>query len=192
MIGKIQTVLAAFDRISRVLAVFGQVLIIALIAVMLYEVVARRVFSSPTIWTGDLVFMFNGALFLMGAGYTLLRERHVRIDFISSRLPMRVQHGINLAFFGFLLLPLLTLTSQNAVFRAWRAWERGTLENMSTWQPVVWPFLTGIALGLLGLTLQVALQTIRHGIGVANPDAVLPPGQDPEPDDTPQDIRETL
>ena len=189
---RIQTLLSAFDRVSRVLAVLGMILIVALISVMLYEVAARRIFSSPTIWSADLVFMFNGTLFLMGAGYTLLRERHVRIDFLSAKLPVRVQHGINLLFYGALLLPLLVLTSQNAVFRAWRAWERGTLENMSTWQPVVWPFLTGIALGLLGLTLQVALQTIRHGIGVARPDAVLPPGQDPEAATGPSYTRETL
>ncbi len=52
---------------------------------------------------------------------------------------------------------------------------RGTLENMSTWEPVVWPFLTGIAAGVLGLTLQVALQTVRHGFGVIDPGAVPGP-----------------
>src|SRR6056297_3365488 len=124
--------------------------------------------------------MVNGSLFLMAAGYTLLHERHVRIDFLSSRLPARLQHLINAAFYGALFLPLLLMTSEASVQKAVRAYDRGTLENMSVWQPLIWPFLAGIALGLAGLALQVALQLARHLIGVFRPDAVPLPGQPPE------------
>src|SRR6056297_610974 len=155
-------ILPALDRISVVLAMLAQVMIIVLISVMLYEVVARRVFSNPTIWSVDIVYMVNGSLFLIGASYTLMRERHVRIDFLAARLPPRIQHLINALFYACLFGPLMVMTSQSAIQKAVRAFERGTLENMSTWQPLIWPFLAGIALGLLGLTLQICLQLIRH------------------------------
>ena len=63
------------------------VMIICLIAVMIYEVVARRVFNAPTIWAIDITYMTNGTLFLIGGAYTLQKNAHVRIDFLSSRLP---------------------------------------------------------------------------------------------------------
>ena len=175
-----QRILPALDRVSKMLAVVAQIMIVVLISVMLYEVVARRVFGNPTIWSVDIVYMVNGTLFLVGASYTLLRERHVRIDFLAARLPARIQHLINALFYGALLGPLMILTSQSSVQKAIRAFERGTLENMSTWQPLIWPFLAGIALGLLGLTLQIGLQMIRHVIGVVDPTAVPLPGTDPE------------
>jgi TRAP-type mannitol/chloroaromatic compound transport system permease small subunit len=174
-----ERLLPALDRISAALAGVAQVMIVVLIATMIYEVVARRVFNSPTIWSVDIVYMVNGSLFLMGAGYTLMRERHVRIDFLSSRMPARLQHLVNALFYLALFLPLMAMTTDSSIQKAWRAFERGTLENMSTWQPVIWPFLTGIALGIAGLTLQIVIQTMRHLIGVLKPDAVPLPGADP-------------
>lgn len=170
--------LPKLDAVSRVLAVLAQVMIVVLISVMFYEVIARRVFNAPTIWSVDIVYMVNGTLFLMGAGYTLMREKHVRIDFLSSRLPIRVQHLINALFYGGLFLPLLYLTTHSSIRKATRAFERGTTENMSTWEPLIWPFLTGIAIGLLGLALQVVIQLIRHLIGILRPDLVAAPGKD--------------
>lgn len=169
--------LPGIDRIGFALAVIAMALIIVVIGSMLYEVVARRVFNAPTLWANDITYMTNGSLFLLGAAYTLRNEGHVRIDFLSSRLPVRVQHGLNLLFYLMLFLPLLALTAQASIGKAWHAWVQGTLENMSTWEPVIWPFLTGIALGVTGLTLQVAAQMVRHGIGVLDPDAVPAPGQ---------------
>lgn len=176
----IDRLLPALDRVSAALAVVAQVMIVVLISVMIYEVVARHVFGAPTIWSVDIVYMVNGSVFLMAAAFTLLHERHVRIDFLSAKLPARVQHAINALFYLGLFLPLLLLTSQASIEKAWRAYERGTLENMSVWQPLIWPFLTGIALGITGLALQVTLQSVRHLIGVLRPDAVPLPGQSPE------------
>lgn len=168
--------LPVVDRFGFVLAVIAMALVVVVIGSMLYEVVARRFFNSPTIWANDITYMTNGSLFLLGAAFTLRHEGHVRIDFLSSRLPVRVQHAINFLFYVCLFLPLLVLTSDACIGKAWRAWERGTLENMSTWEPVIWPFLTGIALGVVGLTLQVVAQAVRHGFGVFDPAAVPRPG----------------
>lgn len=153
------------------------VMIICLVAVMIYEVVARRVFSAPTIWAIDITYMTNGTLFLIGGAYTLQNNAHVRIDFLSARLPVRAQHFVNLAFYLGVFIPLLWLTSHATVLKAHKAYVRGTLENMSTWEPVVWPFLTGIALGVVGLFLQVVIESIRHAFGIFDPDCVKPPSE---------------
>ncbi|GAB5374400.1 MAG: hypothetical protein AcusKO_08620 [Acuticoccus sp.] len=160
-----------------VLAIIAMVLIVVVIGSMLFEVVARRFFNSPTIWANDITYMTNGSLFLLGAAFTLRHEGHVRIDFLSSRFPVRVQHAINLIFYLCAFMPLLVLTADASIAKAVRAYQRGTLENMSTWEPLVWPFLTGVALGVTGLALQVGVQMIRHVIGILDPQAVPRPGQ---------------
>jgi TRAP-type mannitol/chloroaromatic compound transport system permease small subunit len=173
-------VLPGIDWIGFVLAVIAMALIVVVIGSMLYEVVARRFFNSPTIWANDITYMTNGSLFLLGAAYTLRNEGHVRIDFLSDRLPVRAQHAINLLFYLMLFLPLLSLTAWASIEKAHRAWAEGTLENMSTWEPVIWPFLTGIALGVTGLALQVCAQSVRHLIGIIDPDDVPAPGRTEE------------
>ena len=170
-------VLPALERVGQALAVIAMVMIICLIAVMIFEVVARRVFNAPTIWAIDITYMTNGTLFLIGGAYTLQRNAHVRIDFLSSRLPVRVQHAVNLLFYLCIFIPLMWLTSHATVLKAHKAFVRGTLENMSTWEPVVWPFLTGIAIGVVGLTLQVLVESVRHAVGIADPGAVRAPSE---------------
>ncbi len=173
----LKRVLPALDRFGQATAAIAMVMIVCLIAVMIFEVVARRVFNAPTIWAIDITYMTNGTLFLIGGAYTLQKNAHVRIDFLSSRFPLRVQHFINLAFYLCIFLPALWLTSYATVLKAHKAFVRGTLENMSTWEPVVWPFLTGIALGVVGLTLQVMIESVRHVFGLLDPADVKAPSQ---------------
>ena len=72
-------------------------------------------------------------------------------------------------------LPALALTANFAVGKAIKAYERGTLESMSAWEPLIWPFLTGIAIGLASFALQVLIEAVRHLIGLWRPDAVPGP-----------------
>lgn len=169
--------LPALDRIGRALALVAMAMILVLIGVMVFEVVSRRFFDAPHIWATDVTYMTNGTLFLIGAAYTLRNNAHVRIDFLSAHLPARLQHAVNLFFYLGILLPALLLTSYHSTLKAYDAWIEGTLENMSVWQPVVWPFLTGIALGVVGLTLQIIVESVRHAIGLADPNAVPAPGR---------------
>ena len=41
---------------------------------LVYEVVARYVFDSPTLWAYDMTFMFYGSFFMLGAAYTLQKK----------------------------------------------------------------------------------------------------------------------
>jgi TRAP-type mannitol/chloroaromatic compound transport system permease small subunit len=84
------------DGISDLLAKVSMAMVVMLVTSILYEVVSRYVFGAPTLWSFDISYMLNGALFLLASGYSLKVEAHVRIDFISSRLALRNQQFINL------------------------------------------------------------------------------------------------
>ena len=79
-----------------------------LILVMSYEMVVRRLLNSPTLWAFDVSYMLSGVIFVAAMAFTLLRNEHVRIDFLSSRLPIRVQHAAEPAvFMSTLFLPAI-------------------------------------------------------------------------------------
>ena len=65
------------------------VVFIILVSDMMYEVVSRRIFDAPTLWAYDIAYMSNAAMFMMAAGYALLNNEHIRIDFLSTRMPAR-------------------------------------------------------------------------------------------------------
>lgn len=169
------SLLKAADRLSYACTLVAMAMILGLIVSMLYEVVARYAFNAPTLWSYDVSYMLNGGLFLLGAAWTLANNNHVRIDFLSSRLPVPAQHAGNFLFYVLLFLPALGAATVAAIDEARIAAMTGKLEAVSPWKPKVWPFYTVIATGLAALWLQSLAESVRHAIGWRNPNAVRPP-----------------
>lgn len=167
--------LRAVDRLSLACTQVAMAMILGLIVSMLFEVVARYAFNAPTIWSYDVSYMLNGGLFMLGAALTLAKNNHVRIDFLSARLPLRTQHLGNLLFYVVLFLPALGLAAWASVDQTWGAAMTGKLEAVSPWKPKVWPFYTVISVGLVALWLQSLAETVRHAIGWRDPAAVRAP-----------------
>lgn len=155
------------DGLSWILSRVSMVMLAVLVTAMLYEVFARYVMGSPTMWAFDISYMLNGSLFLLASGYTLQRDAHVRIDFLSQRFPARVQAAVNAAAYLLCLLPIFATLTEIAAGKAWKAYVTGEVEAVSPWAPLVWPFYSAIAIGLLGLTLQLLADGLRFARQIA-------------------------
>jgi TRAP-type mannitol/chloroaromatic compound transport system permease small subunit len=151
----------AINRLSAGFAVIAAMQLIALMGIMVYEVVCRFGFNAPNLWSYDIVYLLSGTLFLLGAGYTLREDAHVRIDFLSQALPPRIRSFIEMGFSMFIFLPILGLITWSVGERAWLAFISGQTDYTSPWGPVMWPFYGGMAVGLAGLWLQLAASVLK-------------------------------
>jgi TRAP-type mannitol/chloroaromatic compound transport system permease small subunit len=154
--------LSAIDRLSAVLAAFAGLMLLVLIGDMMYEVVSRRVFSAPTLWAYDVAYMVNGIGFLFAAGYTLRKNAHIRIDFLSTRFPRHRQDWINAIVYLFLVLPALAFFVIGAYSEWLEAFLTDQLDPASPWKPLLWPLFAGLLIGFSALFLQAAAECIRH------------------------------
>lgn len=77
--------------------------------------VIRYIFSESSNGWLELQWYLYSAIFLLCAGYALLRNAHVRIDIIASRLPRKAQLWIDVFGGVFFLLPM-------AVIIMWLSW----------------------------------------------------------------------
>ncbi|MEX2454613.1 MAG: TRAP transporter small permease subunit, partial [Rhodospirillaceae bacterium] len=170
----------AIERIVRVTVLLGALLFPALIAVCVYEVVARYVFNASTIWAFDITFMVHGALFMLTGAYGLQKKIHVRIDLLSELLPARIQHAIYAAAYLFCFIPAVWLLSDAAIYRSWSAYNTDEVELVSAWGPLVWPFYAALALGLVAMLLQAGVETIRHIVGIVVDGGLQRAARDPE------------
>ncbi|MDM8556794.1 TRAP transporter small permease subunit [Desulfococcaceae bacterium HSG7] len=75
------------------------------IGVIFSNVVMRYLFNTSFVFMAELEWHVFAFIFLMGAGFTLLHDGHVRVDIFYSMMDRRKQAYIN--FFGviFLLIP---------------------------------------------------------------------------------------
>ena len=86
----LQTLKAMNTRLNTAVGLLcGFVLLFA--GIILFIEVVCRYTGHPTSWIPEVsVYLFAGAM-LLGAGYTLMRERHVRVELLIERFPPRIQ-----------------------------------------------------------------------------------------------------
>ncbi|MGB3388524.1 MAG: TRAP transporter small permease subunit [Pseudaminobacter sp.] len=89
------------ERIGRALSWLVLFTVVTAAAVS----ILRYVFSIGWVWMQDAYVWANATLIMMGCAYTLLHDKHVRVDFIYASRSSRFRAGVN--FFGtlFLLIP---------------------------------------------------------------------------------------
>ncbi len=97
-------------------------LTLLLVFVVCLEVVKRSLFNTTSIWSMELQWHIFSLIFLLGAGYALKHDRHVRVDLFYTNFSKRDQAWVN--FFGsiLLLIPWLLVVIYFSFYYALDAW----------------------------------------------------------------------
>jgi len=97
-----------------------------LVVVVFIDVVMRYLFNTSFVFTQELEWHLFAFIFLMGAGYTLLHDAHVRVDIIYQRLGFKGRAWINLLGVIFFLIPgclMIISTSWKFTLNSWTMME---------------------------------------------------------------------
>lgn len=78
---------------------------LALVLVVFVDVVMRYLFNTSFVFTQELEWHLFAFIFLIGAGYTLLHDGHVRVDIIYQRVGLKPRAWINLCGVILFLIP---------------------------------------------------------------------------------------
>ena len=93
------------DRASTLTGQLCGWAIVALTALISWEVFSRYVLNTPHAWVLDAQIMLYGLLFMMAGAYTLSKEGHVRGDVLYSFFEERTQAGFDLLLYLVFFLP---------------------------------------------------------------------------------------
>ncbi len=93
------------ERIGR--AVTWLTLIVVVVSSA--NAIVRKLFNTSSNAWLELQWYLFGAMFLLAAGYTLLKNDHVRVDILAAKLSRRTQIKIEIFGVIFFLLPACTL-----------------------------------------------------------------------------------
>lgn len=149
------------DRINRLIG--GSVIWLVLLMVIISagNAVIRYAFNiSSNAWLEVQWYLFS-AVFLLCAGFTLLKNEHIRIDVVTGRFSPRVQAWIDILGGLFFLLPM-------AVLILWLSWPmvvdsyvRGEMSS-DAGGLLRWPVKILIPIGFVLLALQGVSETIKR------------------------------
>jgi TRAP-type mannitol/chloroaromatic compound transport system permease small subunit len=148
-----RTFIALVDRFNEFLGKWIALLILPMIGVVVYEIVLRRIFASPTSWAFEMTVYLYGAHFMLGAAYTHLYDRHVRIDIIAQQFSSRVRIWLNIFTFLFIFVPFVGCLAYAATVYAAHSWS--VLEHSwSAWKPPLYPYKTVMPVAIIMLLIQ--------------------------------------
>lgn len=97
------------DAVNRWCGLTVRWLALAMVLLQFAIVVMRYLFGLSFVFLGEGVLYMHAALFMLGAGYTLLVDEHVRVDIFYSRRDERGRARVNAAGAALLLIPSLVL-----------------------------------------------------------------------------------
>lgn len=135
-------------------------LILAMTLVSAGNAVSRRFFDASSNAFLEIQWYLFAAVFLLAAGYTLLRDAHVRIDLVTGRLAPRLRLWIELLTTLLFLFPITMLVLRYGwpYFLDSVANREVSLNSGGLW---VWPVKFLISAGFALLFLQGVSQFIK-------------------------------
>ena len=147
-------VIGVIDRFTNWIGVAVSWLLVPMILGVTYEVAARYMFNAPTIWAFDLTYMLYGAVFMLGASYTLMKGAHIRTDMLWEKYSDRKKGWVDLLAYVLFFFPGLLMIFLTSVDDAWYSFQIGERSEQTAWRPIIYPFKAVVPVTALLLLIQ--------------------------------------
>ncbi|MCA3635536.1 MAG: TRAP transporter small permease subunit [Methylobacterium sp.] len=142
----------------------GQVIkwaILAAVVISTVNAVVRKLFNvSSNAWLEAQWYLF-GAVFMLGAAYTFLKNEHIRIDVVTSHFAKRTRDWIDVFGHVFFLIPFCWIM----IWHGWPFFLRSfqiNEQSMNAGGLTVWPAKILVPLGFALLLLQAFSELIKR------------------------------
>ena len=149
----IKKITVTLDNINKYIGEVTNYVVILLMLVVVFEVITRRFFSRPTIWSFEIITMLYGFHFMMLAGYAYLNKSLVNVDILYDKFSLKTK--LLLDFFTHIIFffPFVIIIIFGGTKFAYYALESGE-KSWSAWAPIQWPIKMVIPISMFFLFLQ--------------------------------------
>lgn len=141
------------DTLNKGVGKFSMYLVFAMMGILLFESLSRTIFDLPHIWVVETSQFFMAAYYLLGGGYSMILDGHVRMDLLYGRWSARkqaVSDALTAALLIFYMIFLLTGGISGIKY----AVKYGQV-NYTPWGPPLAPIKIIMTIGITLMLLQV-------------------------------------
>ncbi len=146
------------DSINRVIGLFAMYLVFAMIGILFYSAISKT-FFNPSLWTLEMAQFVMVAYYLLGGGYSMQIDAHVRMDLLYGRWSDRTKAAVDAITVLFLIFYLMLLL-YGALSSTEYAVKYGE-ESYSSWAPRMAPIKIIMCIGIVLMLLQVIATFFR-------------------------------
>ena len=151
----------AIDALSEFVGRWVSWLILAAVLISALNAVVRKAFNTSSNAFLEIQWYLFAAVFLLAAGYTMLRQEHVRIDVILGRFSKRTQIKVEAVCIVIFLFPFC----YNVIGLVWplvvKAYLTGEMSS-NAGGLIRWPVYALVPAGFALLGLQAVSELIKR------------------------------
>ena len=140
------------DLICEKIGRFVMYWVFFMMFLLILSFVTRNIINYPLMWIIEMAQFTITAYYLLGGGYSMITDDHVRMDLFYGKLSKKgkVKMDIFTSFFLIFYLVLLLIGSITSLI-----YTIETKQKLFTaWAPYVWPIKTLMLIGILLMLLQ--------------------------------------
>jgi TRAP-type mannitol/chloroaromatic compound transport system permease small subunit len=148
------------DKFQEILTIPTKWLLAIIMVLILFDVVMRYLFKSPTIWGLDVKSQLYAICIMIGTSYTVLVKGHVTVEAFTMKLSFRWQKIVDIINYILFYEPtmiILTWTMWSLTALAWRLYEG----SGSPWNPPVYPLKTILTFSYFDICLQGVSEVLK-------------------------------
>ena len=151
----------AIDALTERIGRFVYWLILVVVLISAANATVRKAFNYSSNSYLEIQWYLFSLIFLVGAGYTLMRNEHVRIDIVTGRLSPRAQNWIDVVGIVFFLFPM-------TIIIGWLSWplfmDAFVRHEVSTNAGglIIWPARLMVPIGFALLFVQGISELIKR------------------------------
>ena len=149
------------DGLNTVVGKATMWLILATTIISAGNAIVRKVFNTSSNSLLEIQWYLFAAVFLLGAGYGFLKNSHVRIDFISSKLSFRARNWIDVLGIVLVLFPFCAIIISLGWPFFMQAFTSGEM-SQNAGGLIRWPAYVLIPIGFALLMLQGVSELIKR------------------------------
>ncbi len=140
------------DATNRVLGSIVMYLALVILAVLLFGSLTRYVFNVPFVWIIEMAQFLMAAYYILGGGYSMQLDAHVRMDVLYERWKPRTRAYVDSVTVFFLIFYLVFMIYGGFSSTAYSLKYNQT--NYSAWAPPMAPIKIIMTIGLVLMLLQ--------------------------------------
>jgi len=149
------------DRMSELIGKSVAWLVLAAVLISALNAAVRKAFNTSSNAYLEIQWYLFAAVFLLAAGYTMMRQEHVKIDVISGRFSKRTQIWIDIIGLAFFVLPLVYTVVHLSLPLVIRSYVMNEYSS-NAGGLIRWPVFALLPLGFLLLGIQAISELIKR------------------------------
>lgn len=160
-----KNVIKVIDRVNRIVGKLASWSVVFIVILIMFEVISRRIFNAPTIWTVEVSTMIFGFYFMMIAAYGLLTNSLVSVDIIYEKFSPKTKAILDLVTYSLFFLPFVLCVLYAGYHFALNSWIQKEV-SWSAFSPPVYPLKTVIPVSMFFLLLQGISEILKRVVAL--------------------------